>query len=122
MGAIIEINHYRLNKWSVMADRRPTRTAFGDISNIIGRGMLVDIVNVQFLKFFSETNNCDTHYTSHQQRQHLQMMKRQIRGKRGIENNVNIAHGKGPRKPTNKERSGIESNVNTVQGKKHRQY
>jgi hypothetical protein len=49
-------------------------------------------------------------------------MKRQKRGKRGIENNMSTVHEKGPKKPLNKEKSRIESSVNTVQGKKLRQY
>ena len=96
-----------------MGDRRPIRPAFSDISNIIGRGMLAAMVPGQFLRFFCETV---THIIY--VKVNLQMMKREKRGKKGIENNVNTAHGKGPRKPPNKEKSGIESNVNTVQGKK----
>jgi len=48
-----------------MEDRQPTRTTFGDISNIIGQGMLVDIVHRQFLWFFSETV---THIIHHSRR------------------------------------------------------
>jgi len=47
-------------RWSVMGDKRPTRPAFSDISNIIRRGMLAAMVPGQFLRFF--LRNCDTHY------------------------------------------------------------
>ena len=96
-----------------MGDRRPIRPAFSDISNIIGRGMLAAMVSGQFLRFFCETVTHNIYV-----KVNLQMMKREKRGRKGIENNVNTVHGKGPRKPPNKEKSGIESNVNTVQGKK----
>ena len=42
------------------------------------------------------------------------MMKREKRGRKGIEKNVNTAHGKGPRKPPNKEKSGIESKKKNI--------
>jgi len=76
--------------------------------------MLAAMVPGQFLRiFFCETATHIIYVKVNQQ-----MMKREKRGRKGIENNVNTAHGKGPRKPPNKEKSGIESNVNTVQGKK----
>ena len=43
-----------------MGDKRPTRPAFSDISNIIRRGMLAAMVPGQFLRIF--LRNCDTHY------------------------------------------------------------
>ena len=94
-----------------MGDKRPTRPAFSDISNIIRRGMLAAMVPGQFLRIFF----CETVTRIIYVKVNLQMMKREKRGRKGIENNVNTAHGKGPRKPLNKEKSGIESNVNTVQ-------
>ena len=48
-------------RWSVMGDKRPTRPAFSDISNIIRRGMLAAMVPGQFLRIFF-LRNCDTHY------------------------------------------------------------
>jgi len=42
-------------------------------------------------------------------------MKREYRGKGGIENNVNTALVKGPRKPLKKEMKEIRSNVNIMQ-------
>ena len=97
-----------------MGDKRPTRPAFSDISNIIRRGLLAAMVPGQFLRIFF----CETVTRIIYVKVNLQMMKREKRGRKGIENNVNTTHGKGPRKPKNKEKSGIESNVNTVQGKK----
>jgi hypothetical protein len=64
--------------WSTMEDKRQTRPAFSDITNIIGRGTFGSIVPHQFIEFFSQ--NCDTHYISQQQIHHLQMNRMMKRG------------------------------------------
>jgi len=54
-------SHPYIISWSIMGDKRPTRPAFSDISNIIRRGMLAAMVPCQFVRIF--LRNCDTHYT-----------------------------------------------------------
>jgi hypothetical protein len=78
MDAIVEFTILLQVSWSTMEDKRQTRPAFSDITNIIGRGTFGSIVPHQFIEFFSQ--NCDTHYISQQQIHHLQMNRMMKRG------------------------------------------